>query len=71
MSRRLLRVLLAVVLILALAFAGAWLYVRSIGRTQRTGELTLTGLQGPVTVYRDDDGVSHIVAASMHDAFTS
>ena len=34
-----------------------------------SGEVTCPGLEGPVTVFRDDFGIPHVRAASEHDAW--
>ncbi len=36
---------------------------------QTNGEIQLSGLDGPVDVYRDNMGIPHIYAASLHDLF--
>ena len=36
---------------------------------ETTGTLRLTGLEGPVEVYRDQYGIPHARAGSVHDAF--
>jgi penicillin amidase len=36
---------------------------------QTNGEIQLPGLDGPVEVYRDNMGIPHIYAASLHDLF--
>lgn len=62
--------LLALLLVLALLVAAAAGYFelrRSLPRTR--GELALSGLSAPVSVYRDGRGVPHIVATSAHDLF--
>lgn len=69
MARKILLILLAIVGVLALVAAGAWLYVRSSAKTQTDGALQLSGLQAPVTVQRDENGVPHIYADNTHDLF--
>lgn len=67
MLRALLIVLGILIVAVVLAGFGGWLYLRS-GLPQTTGTLTLAGLDGPVEVVRDENGVPHIFAATDHDA---
>ncbi|MFV0463538.1 MAG: penicillin acylase family protein [Nostocoides sp.] len=61
--------LLALVLVAVLAVgAVGWSWVRK-PLPQTAGELTLTGLTGPVTVIRDDRGVPQIYADNPADLF--
>ena len=54
--------------LLLLGLAAGWLYLRtSLPRTQ--GTVQLPGLDGPVEILRDQDGVPHIFASTDHDAF--
>ncbi len=62
------RILLVVVVMLLLLIAGGWLAVRT-SLPQVSGELVLGGLNGQVTVTRDDGGVPHIRAESLADAY--
>jgi penicillin amidase len=65
--RILLRLVLALVILAALALAGAYLYLqRSL--PQEEGEIRLGGLGKPVEVLRDAYGIPHIRAASLEDA---
>ncbi len=57
--------LLAILVVLALT--GVFLVRRSFPQTR--GEVALAGLDGTVTVTRDDAGVPQIVAGSAHDLF--
>lgn len=60
------------ILVLLLAAAGGLAYGRSVGLRslpQISGELQLSGLKGPVSVYRDEWGVPHIEANSEWDLF--
>ncbi len=59
---------LALVLLLVAALAGSYVYARR-SLPQVGGELQLTGLTAPVTVYRDEWGVPHIEAQSAHDLY--
>lgn len=59
---------IAVLLILlALAGVGGWLYLRTSLPTTR-GSVSLPGLDGSVEIVRDDDGIPHIHATTDHDA---
>jgi penicillin amidase len=69
MARKVLIIVLAVVGVLALVLAGAFLYVRSSAATETDGALALAGLQSAVTVQRDENGVPHIYADNAHDLF--
>ena len=60
--------LVAVVLVLALLAAGAWIYLQdSLPRLE--GEVAAKGLGAAVEVVRDAEGVPHIFAKSEHDAW--
>jgi penicillin G amidase len=62
------RFLAGVVLLLALAAAGACLYLhRSL--PQLEGEARVAGLKAAVEVIRDKEGVPHLFAASERDAW--
>ncbi|RME84006.1 MAG: penicillin acylase family protein [Caldilineae bacterium] len=66
------RVLLILVVILGLLILGLGLFARyQITRSwpQTDGELSLPGLQAPVTVIRDTRGIPHIYASNPHDLF--
>ncbi len=69
-ARRLLRILIFAVVLIAGAGlgAGAWFY-RAAERAlpQVDGAIKLAGLSAPVTVVRDAQGVPHITAASLED----
>ena len=63
-----LRIAIVVSLLVLVALAGAYGYLRSsLPRTE--GQVGLAGLDGRVEVVRDVDGVPHIFAATDHDAF--
>ena len=57
--------LLVIVLLLVIPAGGVWAVRSSFPVTE--GEVRLAGLQGPVDVYRDAEGVPHIYAASDQD----
>ena len=69
MARRILLILLAFAGVVALVLAGALLYLRSSASTTSAGSLEVAGLQGAVTVHRDEYGVPHIYAENAHDLF--
>ena len=56
-----------VVLAILLSAFGVVTVRRSFPQTD--GEIKLSGLDGPVDVYRDNMGIPHIYAASLHDLF--
>lgn len=67
-ARVLLRVIAGVlVLALVLALAGLFLVRRSFPSTD--GEISLPGLDAPVTIHRDESGVPTIEAETAHDLF--
>ncbi|HET7578657.1 MAG TPA: penicillin acylase family protein [Bacillales bacterium] len=62
--------LIVIVLLAAGGFGyGIWTLYRNLPVTQ--GTLALQGLQGEVTVYRDQNGVPHIEAQNLHDLFVA
>ena len=62
------RVLAGVLLVLVLLIIGGVFYLRqSLPKT--TGAIEVSGLDGPVEIVRDADGVAHIFAGTDHDAF--
>ena len=71
------RIGIGVVILAILAGASGTYYLKSyIPNTvapksfpQIDGEIQLAGLDGPVDVYRDNMGIPHIYATSMHDLF--
>lgn len=72
MARSLTRILLIVVSVVLLfivlgAGAGYWFITKS--HPQTSGALQLPGLEHPVTVTRDANGVPHIYADTPHDLF--
>ncbi len=64
-----LRILLLALLVLALVGAGLGATVVRGPLPETDGSLAVTGLEAPVTVYRDEWGVPHIFAASQEDLF--
>jgi len=61
------RILLTVVILLLVVILGGWLYLRtSLPKT--SGSIQLSGLDGPVEIVRDEDGVPHIFAGTDMDA---
>ena len=69
MARKVLIIVLAILGVLALALAGAFLFLRSSAATATDGRLELAGLQSEVTVQRDENGIPHIYADNAHDLF--
>jgi penicillin amidase len=71
------RLLLGVLIIAVVLSAGGIAYFRgylpgmvaSKSFPQISGELHLQGLNGPVDIYRDNIGVPHIYATTLHDEF--
>jgi penicillin amidase len=72
MLRIILRVLLGLVGLILLIFIGFAIFglitVRS-SFPEVDGEIQLSGLDGPVDVYRDQYGIPHIYAENQHDLF--
>ncbi len=62
-------IVLALGAVVVLALAGAYFLVGRSGLPQVTGELSLPGLQAPVTIHRDGAGIPHILAENEHDLF--
>ena len=62
------RTLTALALIVAASASGAYWYIDS-KQPQRAGELSLSGLQAPVTVDYDERGVPHIQAQNEADMY--
>ena len=56
----------AVVALLAVSMSGAALAKKPAGPTET---IDLPGLDAPVTVYRDAEGIAHIAATSRHDLY--
>jgi penicillin amidase len=67
-SRILLTLLVVVLLLAAVAFGmGRWWVGRAFPQT--SGTLQLAGLDGPVEVRRDEWGVPHLYATTLHDLY--
>ena len=66
--KRLGRTLAVLFLLLLLATAGAWLWLRE-SLPKLDGEVRLAGLGAPVEVLRDREGVPHVFAASERDGW--
>lgn len=62
------RAVLALLLLLLLGSAGLVLWLRT-SLPQTDGELAIGGLKAPVTIARDANGVPHIRAESLNDAY--
>ena len=62
------RIFLALGLVLALAAAAGYAWLRQ-SLPQIDGSLTLSGLKAPVEIVRDRHGVPHIYAGSVDDAY--
>jgi penicillin amidase len=72
MARRLGKILLGllvVLLVVVIIAAGFGFYTVRRSFPQVEGEIQVSGLDGPVDVYRDEFGIPHIYAASEHDLF--
>nr|WP_217344614.1 penicillin acylase family protein [Noviherbaspirillum sp. L7-7A]MBV0878779.1 penicillin acylase family protein [Noviherbaspirillum sp. L7-7A] len=54
---------------LLLLVAAGFLWYRSASLPKTSGELSMSGLQSPVDVVRDREGIPHIYARSAHDAY--
>jgi penicillin amidase len=67
--KALLLFLLAVVVILAVVLGGSYLYLTRRAFPQTAGSLQLPGLQAPVSIIRDTNGIPHIYAGNTHDLF--
>ncbi|MFH1034996.1 MAG: penicillin acylase family protein [Pseudomonadota bacterium] len=65
---RWLRRLSWLVLVLALAGGGLYLYLPRLNGYQTEGRLALPGLKAPVTVTRDEKGMAYLQAQSIQDA---
>src|SRR5579859_729217 len=72
MQRTLRRILLLVVVIILLLAGALTGYVGLTLRRmlpQTNGTMTIAGLNGPVTIYRDASGIPQIYASTTHDLF--
>jgi penicillin G amidase len=66
------RILLAIVILLALAVAAGFTFIRHLGHRalpDYNKDLPLTGLHAPVEVYRDNYAIPHVYAADEHDLY--
>ncbi|MGQ9585408.1 MAG: penicillin acylase family protein [Anaerolineae bacterium] len=62
--------ILVAVLVVIVLVVGGWLaWMIRLPWPQTQGELSLPGLQAPVTVIRDEWGIPHIYASTSHDLF--
>ena len=68
MKKLITRTFMVLLLLLLLATAGLAWYVHS-KQAQRSGQVTLTGLQAPVSVRFDERGVPHIEAGNEADLY--
>ncbi|GAB4420126.1 MAG: penicillin acylase family protein [Anaerolineales bacterium] len=76
-TRILTRVLIALVVLVVVVGAFGTYYVKSHipnrvaqkSFPQIDGEINISGLDAPVDIYRDEMGIPHIYAASLHDLF--
>lgn len=59
---------LGLVLVIAAVLGGLYLYLRT-SLPKLDGALMVAGLDGPVTIQRDANGIPHIFATDAHDAF--
>ncbi len=66
---RILLGLVVIVVVLALAAGGFAAYTVRRSFPQTSGNLSLPGLQAPVEVIRDQQGIPHLYAANSHDLF--
>ena len=66
--RRLLRIAIAIVVVIALAAGGTILWLRGSLPTIE-GTVELAGIDAPVEIIRDREGVPHIFAGTPEDAY--
>ncbi len=76
MSKKLRNFLIGLVIVLLILGIGGTLFYRNWVKTniplsfpQVDGEIQITGLDAPVEVYRDEMGIPHIYASTLHDLF--
>ncbi len=67
--RRFFKVVLIVLIVLFLLIAAGGFYVTRASFPKTRGTITLSGLDDPVDVYRDDNGIPSIYADTAHDLF--
>ena len=68
MRRRLLAGLGILFVLILLASASAYVFLRA-SLPQLEGTVAVTGISGPVDIVRDRDAVTHVFAASRLDTF--
>jgi len=68
MSKWAARILVALVVLTAIGFGGAWMYLRQ-SLPQIEGSVTVSGISGPVDIVRDADSVTHVFGATKLDTF--
>lgn len=69
-TKKVIRIVLPVVVVLVLISGYAWFYnLTRAPLPQHDGELRVTGLNDTVEILRDEWGVPHIYASSMHDLY--
>jgi len=69
-TKRFIRIVLPVVVVLVLIGGYAWFYnLTRAPLPQHDGELRVAGLNDTVEILRDEWGIPHIYASSMHDLF--
>jgi penicillin amidase len=63
------KLVFSVLLTIALLLAGAFFWYRGATQPQLSGQMQLPGLESPVDMVRDAEGIPHIYAKSAHDAY--
>ena len=67
MRRRFPNTIAVILLLVTIALAGAYHYLRR-SLPQIDGTTTAAGLSAPIDIIRDADAIPHIFAANKHDA---
>jgi penicillin amidase len=67
MRRILVRILAALLLIVAIGAGAAYLYLRQSLPTTN-GQIAVAGIEGPIEIVRDADAIPHIFASTKLDA---
>jgi penicillin amidase len=62
------RGLVAIVVLIALAFGGGYVYLRR-SLPQIDGTITVAGISGPVDIIRDSESITHVFAVTRLDTF--
>src|SRR5205809_161915 len=62
------RAIVALVLLIVLAFGGGYAYLRR-SLPQMDGTITVTGLSGPVDIIRDRESITHVFGVTRLDTF--